>query len=448
MPVIRSQIVHNSGIILGGLGTGSVEVRPDGYFHEWQIFNTGIWAPRQPECCSAPAPEVTPEGIQFFVRAQKKGAAPVVRRLGMRTEINNIYSLAWAKSVESIDFDGRYPVAKLSYNDRELPVSVESRIFSPFVPHNQRISGTPGFYAVFTLKNRTSAVTEVSLAASLQNHLAVGAEDRKLSNVVKRTGNSVFLDMNTSADRDCNSNVGSMGMSCTGGQLSWISGDYRQYLAGYVKKVPDSPYGLVHECYLHGFREKGELSCSTASSPLDWSRKLKAVTLKKLSFSRKKILLKEALRHAFASNIWRRITKVNGRPPRTEDEITAFLTEILGKLNYFAGVEGRDQTWGDAALCSKIRLRPGETKEIVFTFGWHFPNHYSKTGKILGHMYERWFKDAGSVNRFLVSGYADIENRTTAFVPGSCSNSGIRSRKFEPPTGSPPILMHVLCPIP
>ena len=39
------------------------------------------------------------------------------------------------------------------------------------------------------------------------------------------------------------------------------------------------------------------------------------------------------------------------------------------------------------------------------------------------------------------------EKITIASVPGSLSKSGIRSRKFEPTTGSPPILIHVLCPI-
>ena len=50
MATMHSQIEQASGLPLGGLGTGSVEIRPDGYFHEWQVFNAGAWAPGQPEC--------------------------------------------------------------------------------------------------------------------------------------------------------------------------------------------------------------------------------------------------------------------------------------------------------------------------------------------------------------------------------------------------------------
>ena len=38
------RVAYASGVPLGGIGTGSVEVRPDGYFHEWMIFNLGPWA--------------------------------------------------------------------------------------------------------------------------------------------------------------------------------------------------------------------------------------------------------------------------------------------------------------------------------------------------------------------------------------------------------------------
>ena len=31
--------ISNSGIALGGIGSGSVELQPDGEFHAWQIAN-------------------------------------------------------------------------------------------------------------------------------------------------------------------------------------------------------------------------------------------------------------------------------------------------------------------------------------------------------------------------------------------------------------------------
>lgn len=45
--VITQPANHVSGIPLGGIGTGSVEIRPDGTFADWLIFNMGAWSPGQ-----------------------------------------------------------------------------------------------------------------------------------------------------------------------------------------------------------------------------------------------------------------------------------------------------------------------------------------------------------------------------------------------------------------
>jgi len=44
---IESSYCTASGVPLGGIGTGSVELRADGRFYEWHIFNNGRWAWRQ-----------------------------------------------------------------------------------------------------------------------------------------------------------------------------------------------------------------------------------------------------------------------------------------------------------------------------------------------------------------------------------------------------------------
>ena len=40
---IPSSMPMGSGAPLGGIGTGFIEIRADGCFHEWQIFNAGPW---------------------------------------------------------------------------------------------------------------------------------------------------------------------------------------------------------------------------------------------------------------------------------------------------------------------------------------------------------------------------------------------------------------------
>ena len=48
MAKITTTKTHTSGIALGGIGAGSVELLPDGEFHFWQIANP----PRFSERCN------------------------------------------------------------------------------------------------------------------------------------------------------------------------------------------------------------------------------------------------------------------------------------------------------------------------------------------------------------------------------------------------------------
>ena len=75
----------SSGIALGGIGAGSVELMPDGEFHYWQIANP----PRLTEVCwerKADDGESHIGALSFWVRTEQEGRRPVVRKLGMRTE--------------------------------------------------------------------------------------------------------------------------------------------------------------------------------------------------------------------------------------------------------------------------------------------------------------------------------------------------------------------------
>ena len=100
-----------SGIALGGIGAGSVELMPDGEFHFWQIANP----PRLTKVCwesKEDDGEKSTGALSFWVRTERAGRRPVVRKLGMRTEPDDFtYRLfPWSKPVERICFDGRFPV--------------------------------------------------------------------------------------------------------------------------------------------------------------------------------------------------------------------------------------------------------------------------------------------------------------------------------------------------
>jgi hypothetical protein len=55
---IQETMAMGSGAPLGGIGTGFVEVRADGCFYEWQIFNSGLWAQKATTAPGAPVPSL------------------------------------------------------------------------------------------------------------------------------------------------------------------------------------------------------------------------------------------------------------------------------------------------------------------------------------------------------------------------------------------------------
>jgi len=414
MATMKGLIEHTSGIPLGGIGTGSVEIRPDGYFHEWQIFNLGRWAPRQPECCRVDGPDMPPGALAFFAWAKRRSGAPVVRRLGVRSDQHDLYNLAWLKSVREIEFEGRFPAATLRYLDGDLPVTITARFFGPFVPHDAETSGTPGFYAVFRVKNTSAEPVEVSLAAALRNPLAWGAEDRRLRNSISRNQGTTFLTMRTRAGAACKATVGSLGLSVSGGKASWIAGEFSDYMSGL--HIWDDSCGIVHECFLHPFRASGRLPGLPAKESPAPLLAMKDEEIDGLAAAEKKRLARALLRHPFARALYDRVRRVDPKALAGGAGLGMFLKALKRRLDRMAGKDRKRRAWGDAALASTVTLAPQEERRIAFTVGWHFPHHFSERGPVLGHMYEHWFDDAEDVNRFLAGRREAIEARALAFA--------------------------------
>jgi len=413
MSTIHQNITHESGIPLGGLGTGSIEIRPDGYFHEWQIFNLGTdrgdWA-WQPESCRMEAPEMPPGALSFFLWVKPEGGPVLVRRLGLRSDQHNLYSRAWAKSVSSITFDGRFPVAALAYHDDDLPVDVSATVFSPFAPHDARTSGTPGFHLVFQVRNRTERPVETCLLATLTNPVARGSKSRGLVNTVSRDGRTAFLLSRTGGAAEQLPTVGSLALSVTGGEPSWVLGDYGGYFIG--QHWHSDSYGVPHECLLDDFRDAGRLpSLPGGRSPAGMLR-LTDRQIAALSKREKQALAKKARRYACFDSVWRRVESVDPALLETSRGLADFLRDVRKHLDHFEGDVRDREAWGDMALASTRSLAASEQADTRFALGWHFPNHYSSLGGKLGHMYERWFTDAEDVCRFLTANY-DTQRRTT-----------------------------------
>lgn len=393
---------HKSGIALGGIGSGSVELLPDGEFHFWQIAN--------PERLTrVSGGEKVDDGeeytgaLSFWVRTEDKNGRTVVRRLGMKTDPEDFSHrmFAWNKSVEQIDFDGRFPVCDINYTDSALPCDVSLKAVAPFVPHNSDFSATPGFYLDYTFENKSDKEIKVSLLGVLHPEFANKNTESKFSLLKNDSMMGIFLEPKENTDApDC----GNLCLSVSGdGEKSFILSDFRKFLSEYI--AYSKTLGVSQESVLFGFKETGRLpDTCTSSKPETIPEKPE-----ELSDSDLDRLCETYSEYAFAKSLLERIRYSKPDFPDGRQEKEEFLLFLAKQI------ERMDNTYGASALCSQIRLSPKEKKTVRFVLTWYFPNHTTEDGKKLGHYYENLFENSKEANNFLLENSENVFDRAVEF---------------------------------
>lgn len=409
MAKIISHKTQQCGIALGGIGTGSVELFPDGEFHQWQIANPARWTTQLWEGDgSDTAGEGNTGALSFWVRVQKDGSAPIVRKLGQKTSWEDFtYRMfAWNKPVEEIEFDGRFPVCSLAYNDPALAADVKMRALSPFVPHDLKASSTPGFYMDFTVENPTEDGLTVSLLSTLEpNFCNRGGCVNELYHDGGTTG--IFLNTPHVEEKDSRFTEidrGSVCLSAQGGEISYITAEHFRFLREYVT---GTVLGVSQESVLFGFRERGTLPNSDRNA-----RPTRLPSHSQISDLRDEALdryIEEFSAYPFAQSHLTRLRHTSPDFPSTRQEKEDFLRVMKTVTDKM----GND--FGSCALCSKVTLAPGEKKTVRFILSWYFPNHISRYNVRLGHYYENHFRDAREVNRYL-SSTPEIAEKAASFA--------------------------------
>jgi len=407
---IPATMPMGSGAPLGGIGTGFVEIRADGCFYEWQIFNSGPWAQNARSTTAPPAPG--PQYLRFVLYAKKASAAvPEIRRLYLRPDEYEVYSLPFVQDVESIDYEAWFPMTGLRYNDPTLPVRVSSKVFSPFIPGSARDSATPGFHVVYTLENTSDEAVEVSLAGFMDNPLASALPERHLTNTLSRDAATTSLLFETAAQSDFPSGIGSMCFSVTGGEHSSIGGTFHEYaVPGYCRWRTHRVNFMVLDV-LQEFLATGRLpntrGTTDPSLNLPTNEEIDA-----LSGAALQIKIKELCADALLARVFADAHAADPEGGETADR--NLLKEA--RANLTGSNNAPHLNWGTGALASSVKLSPHQKVEIRFTLSWHFPHHLSKAGHEMGHMYSNWYSNAAEVNRFLCAEYPRHRAATEAFA--------------------------------
>ncbi len=147
-----------SGVPLGGIGVGKVELLTDGSFgnfttnHNWD--RPYGWA----------------KGAFAAVWARSEGQRPVARMLRLAgpneypgvTNVTHTQMFAW------------FPRADLVFADTALPIRVRLDAFSPLIPHNVTDSSLPIATLTYTLTNPTRDTVQAAVLLSWPNLLGWG----------------------------------------------------------------------------------------------------------------------------------------------------------------------------------------------------------------------------------------------------------------------------------
>ncbi len=224
--VFRGRRLAMIAFPLGGVGAGSISLGGRGQLRDWEIFNR-------------PAKGNAPTYAFPAIWAQAGNAKPVARVLesrylppyegssGLGTQ--NAPGLA---RLASATFTGEFPLARIDFQDRKLPVKVSLEAFTPFIPLDPDESGLPIAVLRYRVNNPGPAAAKVAIVYSIDN--PVGAASARPANkpdarVNEHRGGAALeglLMTNPAIDRE-NPDNGSFALcvaGAEGGKVTWLRG--------------------------------------------------------------------------------------------------------------------------------------------------------------------------------------------------------------------------------
>ena len=152
---------------LGGVAAGSLALGGRGQLCDWEIFNR----PDKGKVAGYAFPSIwarvgNSKPVVHVLEARL--APPYQAASGLRpAQVSGLTRL------ESATFTGEYPLAKIAFHDRKLPVKVTLEAFTPFIPHDADDSGLPVAVLRYRVNNPAREKAVVSIAFSLDNPAGV-----------------------------------------------------------------------------------------------------------------------------------------------------------------------------------------------------------------------------------------------------------------------------------
>lgn len=156
---------------LGGIGTGSISLGGRGQLRDWEIFNrpdkgrspeyafASLWAKAEGE----PAVVRVLEGSLIAPYQSARGLGP-----------GNVPGLT---RFEQATFTGEFPMARIDFQDSQVPVKATLQAFSPFIPLDAEESGLPVAILRYHVSNPGKKTVAASVAFAVENPVGMGERD-------------------------------------------------------------------------------------------------------------------------------------------------------------------------------------------------------------------------------------------------------------------------------
>src|SRR5690349_17444396 len=152
------------GFPLGGVAAGCLKLGGRGQLEEWWIFNRPDKG-RSPQY-AFPAIRVETAGKKPIAKVLEARIMPPYSRGPSDLGSENVPGLP---RLDTCTFTGEYPLARIDFEDAELPVRVELEAFTPFIPLDADESGLPLAVLRYRVTNPGASGAKVSVAWSIEN---------------------------------------------------------------------------------------------------------------------------------------------------------------------------------------------------------------------------------------------------------------------------------------
>lgn len=199
---------------LGGVAAGSISLGGRGQLRDWEIFNRPDKGNQPPYAFASVWAQA--QGQPAVARvAESRLLPPYDGSSGLGS--NNAPGLP---RLSGATFIGQFPVARIEFQDRALPVKLSLEAFTPFIPLDADASGLPAAVLRYRAVNPSTAPVSCAVAFAIDNPVSTG--DGRVNDFRSGAGlRGVWMSNSKLAGDDPLKGTFALGVLGDGEQASW-----------------------------------------------------------------------------------------------------------------------------------------------------------------------------------------------------------------------------------